>query len=75
MARASYDASIIQEFAQRLYDEATSIIFWSSVFGLGFGALIAAGGVALVKANALPQATDAIQTAAVVGAVIGLIGP
>jgi hypothetical protein len=60
-----YDAAVIQEFAERLYSQAASIILTSTVLGVIIGAI---GGA--VGAEAL-KATGAIGMGAIIGAVIG----
>jgi gas vesicle protein len=67
MAKKSivYDASVIQEFAERLYSQATSIIFTSTVLGGIIGAIVGA-----VAAEAL-KATNATVMGAMIGAAVG----
>lgn len=61
----SYDAAVIQEFAQRLYSQAASIIFTSTFLGVVIGALLGLGGAAAAQAH------GAIGMAVLIGAVIG----
>jgi uncharacterized membrane protein YebE (DUF533 family) len=69
-----YDASLIQEFAERLYKQAGSIILSSTLLGL-FGGAIA--GVVVVGVSAKSLATSgtdpggAVGIALIVGAVVG----
>jgi outer membrane lipoprotein SlyB len=66
MAReVTYEAGLIQEFAQRLYRQAGSIILSSTLLGLFGGALVGGVGSALVKAQAH------IVIAVIIGAAIG----
>lgn len=65
----AYDAAVIQEFAERLYSQAASIIFTSTFLGGVIGALLGLGGAAAAHDQ------GAIGMAALIGAVIGgLIG-
>jgi hypothetical protein len=61
----TYDAAIIQDFAERLYRQAASIILSSTLLGIFGGAII--GGVAA----ALMDARQAIVGAAIVSAFVG----
>ena len=67
MAKKSvvYDAGVIQEFAERLYSQATSIIITSTSLGLIIGAVVGAGGAIIVKA-----AND-VGIVAAIGAIVG----
>jgi hypothetical protein len=66
---AKYDAGIIQEFADRLYGQAASIIFTSALLGVVTGATISV--IVVIAA----QVRQALGTVAIVGALLGgLIG-
>lgn len=60
-----YDASVIQEFAERLYSQAASIIITSTFLGLIIGAVMGVGGAAIAKA------TNEVGMAAIIGAAVG----
>ena len=61
----SFDAVVIQEFAQRLYSQAASIVFTSTLLWGVIGALLGLGGAAAAHDQ------EAIGIAALIGAVIG----
>jgi hypothetical protein len=59
-----YDAAVIQEFAQRLYNQAASIIFTSTLFGVLIGGLLGLGFVVVTKSKDM-------GVVAIIGVVIG----
>ena len=61
----SYDAALINEFAQRLYSQAASIIFISTFLGVLIGALLGVGGASAAKSQGV------IGVAAIIGAILG----
>jgi len=65
----SYEAGVIQEFAERLYKQAASIIFTSALMG------VLGGGVIGVAVAIAAQARQNLSTAAIIGAILGgLVG-
>jgi hypothetical protein len=64
-----YDASVIQEFADRLYREAASIVIKSTIFGALVGAIV------LVVLAVVVQQRENLGTGAAIGALLGgLVG-
>ena len=61
----AYDPAVIQEFASRLYSQASSIIFISTLLALIIGALLGLGVVATV------QDDDALVMIVLLGMVVG----
>lgn len=61
----TYDPAVIQEFAQRLYSQAASIIFTSIFLGGVIGALLGLVGAAAAQAHSF------IGRPALIGAVVG----
>lgn len=61
----AFDAAVIQKFAERLYSQAASIIFTSTLVGIVIGAAFGLGGAAVARAS------ETIGTAAIIGAVAG----
>lgn len=63
--QVTYDATVIQEFAERLYKQASSIILSSTLLGLFGGAVVGGVGAALAQARAQ------VAIAAIIGAFVG----
>jgi hypothetical protein len=61
----TYDAGVIQEFAERLYKQAASIIFSYTFMG------ILGGGITCLATAAAMQAQQSYSTAAIIGAIFG----
>ncbi len=61
----AYDPAVIQEFAGRLYSQAASIIFTSTLFGVFVGTILAVGFVATV------QNDEILGVAFLIGILIG----
>lgn len=65
----SYDANVIQEFAGRLYKQAASAVFMSTLLGF-FGGLLAGGG-AVSMLNGKDGAVIALIISVLVGTAFG----
>jgi len=64
-----YDVTVIQEFADRLYSEAASVVIKSTIFVALMGAIV------LVVLAAVVQPRESLGAAAAIGALLGgLVG-
>src|SRR3989442_4976245 len=70
----TYDPSVVQKFASRLYGRATSVVVTSTLGGLILGAIAGGGMVVAVKAGA-PASRLSPELAIAIGALVfGVFG-